>query len=54
MEWVYGVGTVYYVYLLLQTGMTALMEASKEGHIECVRALLRGGAKVNIKDNVST
>ena len=47
-------GTVYYVHLLLQNGKTALMLASEKGHIKCVETLLQWGAKVNIKDKVST
>ena len=34
--------------------MTALMVASKGGHIQCVEALLRRGADPNIKDKVSS
>ena len=49
-------GTVYYVYLLLQNGKTALMWASEGGHIKCVDALLRGGANtfLNHQDKVSS
>lgn len=45
-------GTVYYVYLLLQGGMTALMYASEREHIDCVKALLQRDANVNYQDEV--
>ena len=32
-------GTVYYVYLLVQGGMTALMYASAGGHTNCMEAI---------------
>ena len=47
-------GTVYYVYLLLQGGMTALMYASEREHIDCVKALLQRGANVNYQDEVNS
>ena len=47
-------GTVYYVYLLVQDGRTALMWASEGGHIEIVKSLLLRGADVNIQDKVSS
>ena len=34
--------------------MTALIMASLGGHIECVEALLVGGAQTNIQDKVSS
>ena len=34
--------------------MTALMYASREGHLECVKALLLGGANVYYQDDVSS
>ena len=38
----------------LQDGKTALMLASSEkGHLECVKALLDRGAKVDVQDKVS-
>ena len=47
-------GTVYYLYLLLQNGKTALMYASENGHIDCVKALLLWDADVTIQDKVSS
>ena len=46
--------TVYYVYLLLQGGRTALWWASNKGREECLEALLQGGAEVDMQDNVSS
>ena len=37
----------------LQVGSTALMKASEEGQVECVKMLLDKGAEVNMQDNVS-
>jgi len=34
-------------------GMTALMEASREGHTATVQVLLEAGADVNVKEKVS-
>ena len=34
--------------------MTALMMASKKGHLDCVETLLQGGADVTLQDNVSS
>ena len=34
--------------------MTALMYASKDEHIDCVKALLQRGADVTIQDKVSS
>ena len=39
--------------LSLQVGKTALMKTSEEGHMECVKVLLEGGADVNVQDEVS-
>ena len=44
---------VYYIYLLLQFGRTALMLASLRGHEACVKRLLKSGARVNMWDEVS-
>ena len=41
------------MHLPLQDGWTALMKASKAGHMECVQVLLDKGAEVNIHDKVS-
>ena len=50
MRWVvFILGTVYYAYLLLQDGRTALWWASYRGYLECVEALLLGGAHPNIQ-----
>jgi len=35
-----------------QTGSTALMLASRNGHLSAVRALLRHGAAVNVQNKV--
>jgi hypothetical protein len=37
---------------LAQRGMSALIRAASEGHTDCVRMLLEGGADKNIKNNV--
>ena len=37
----------------LQSGQTALMKASSEGHVECVKLLLEKGADANHQDGVS-
>ena len=41
------------MHLSLQNGWTALMMASKAGHIECVQVLLDKGADVNMQTWVS-
>ena len=41
------------MHLSLHEGWTALMMASKAGHMECVTVLLDRGAEVNMQDNVS-
>ena len=38
---------------LLQYGWTALMRASREGHMYVVQLLLAQGANVNLQDTVS-
>jgi ankyrin repeat protein len=38
--------------LLLQSGKTALMEASDRGHTEVVQALIGAGANPNLQDEV--
>ena len=38
----------------VQDGHTPLMEASEYGHVECVKALLAGGAQANHQDKVGT
>ena len=38
---------------LLQDGGTALMKASKAGHLECVQVLLDKDADVNMQNKVS-
>ena len=46
--------TCTYTYTVsLQDGWTALMVASQEGHVECVRMLLDRGAEVNMQNKVS-
>ena len=37
---------------LPQAGFTALLKATKEGHIAVVQALLEAGADIDIKDKV--
>ena len=39
--------------LTARDGLTALMYACKEGHIECARLLVEKGADVNAKDTSS-
>ena len=39
--------------LSLQNGWTALMMASRWGHMECVKVLLDWGADVNVQNMVS-
>ena len=41
------------MHLSLQVGSTALMKASEEGQVECVKMLMDRGAKVNMQDEVS-
>ena len=41
------------MHLSLQRGWTALMMASKAGHMECVQVLLDKGADGNMQDKVS-
>ena len=41
------------MHLSLQGGWTALMMASKAGHMECVQVLLDKDAKVNIQNEVT-
>ena len=42
-----------YMYFSLQDGVTALMIASREGHVECVKLLLDKGASADLLDKVS-
>ena len=44
---------VIWILSYLQSGQTALMKASSEGHVECVKIWLERGADVNHKDGVS-
>ena len=37
----------------MQDGFTALMWAANEGHLAVVQALLKAGADINLKNNVS-
>ena len=46
-------GTPTMIHLSLQDGWTAVMRASRAGHMECVKVLLDMGAEVNIQDKVS-
>ena len=46
-------GSNYNVYYSLQDERTALMWASSKGHLECVKALLDNGAKVNMQKKAS-
>ena len=46
-------GSNYNIYLSLQDGWTALMHASSEGHLDCVKDLLDKGAKVSMQNEVS-
>ena len=41
------------MHLSLQEGWTALLMASKAGHMECVKMLLDKGADVNMQDKVN-
>ena len=41
------------MHLSLQWGTTALMKASEEGKVECVKLLLDAGVQVNVQDKVS-
>ena len=41
------------MHLPFQSGVTALMMASKRGHLECVTVLLDRGAEVNMQNKVS-
>ena len=41
------------MHLSFQYGETALIWASREGRMECVKVLLDRGAKVNMQDQVS-
>ena len=41
-----------YMYFSLQDGVTALMRASRRGHIECVKLLLDKGARADLSDKV--
>ena len=42
-----------YMYFSLQDGVTALMIASRKGHVECVKLLLDKGASSDLLDKVS-
>ena len=41
------------MHLSLQWGATALMKASEEGQVECVKLLLDAGVQVNVQNEVS-
>ena len=41
------------MHLSFQVGLTALMEASESGHMECVTLLLDRFAEVNMQNTVS-
>ena len=41
------------MHLSLQWGWTALMKASEEGQVECVKMLMDRRAKVNMQNKVS-
>ena len=41
------------MHLSLQWGCSALMKASKEGKVECVKMLLDAGVQVNVQNLVS-
>ena len=45
--------SIYDVYFTLQRGQTALIVASREGHIVCVKLLLEKGASADLLDEVS-
>ena len=56
MRWVecdIGTGTHHDIHLPFQYGWTALMKASVEGHMDCVKVLWDRGAEVNMQDKVS-
>ena len=42
------------VYLYTQDGMTAVMYASQNGHLEFAKWLAENGADIHAKDNVSS
>ena len=42
-----------YMYFSFQRERTALMKASLQGHIECVKLLLNKGAIADLSDKVS-
>ena len=42
---------VVYMYFSLQNGQTALIMASFNNHVECVRLFLENGADFKIQDN---
>ena len=42
-----------YMFFSLQYGVTALMMASRGGHVECVKLLLEKGASADLLDKVS-
>ena len=42
-----------YIHLSLQDGWAALMVASQEGQMECMKMLVDRGAEVNMQDVVS-
>ena len=46
--------TIAFILFSLQSGDTALHEASRYGHLEVVKLLLQSHADVNVKNNVST
>ena len=46
-------GSNYNVFLSLQDGLTALMYASGEGHLDCVKVLLDKVMEVNMQNKVS-
>ena len=46
-------GTHYNMHLSFQLGWTALTEASRWGHMKCVKVLLDRGAEVNMQNKVS-
>ena len=46
-------GTFYDMASSLQYGCTPLMEASRLGHVQCVKVLLDWGAQVNLQNKVS-
>ena len=41
------------MHLSLQWGAIALVKASKEGQVECVKVLLDAGVQVNVQNEVS-